>query len=535
MNRKKNPMSKPARSGAGRRDEADHAFRDLPGSSEASGPRDSSCDPTDPAVPRDASRVPADGPPGSTDPAGPAAPGDGRTAGSPPPHGDPPALVPTLIVSPRRAALLAGHDNALDVLVRVQAPAAAEGVTRPPLNLAFVIDRSGSMSGKPLLEAKRCVAHMVQRMGPDDRAAVVVYDDDSRVIVPGRPVDGMAPFLAALAQVHSGGCTDLHGGWAAGAREVSGHVAPGAVSRVVLLSDGNANKGVVDPATIADQCSELLASGVSTSTYGLGVDFNEDLMLRMARAGGGSGYYGESADDLMEPFLQEFALLTALCGRSVTLRFSLPYGASAAVPNDYAPAPDGGFAMPDLAYGGEAWALVRVTIPRLIVDAAGPGGKIDGFEFRVSWADLDGRGHDLPPVAMCLPVLRASAWEAVAEDELVARRAGELEAAELQRLAADAARRRAWDEVDRLLEQARRRAAKNPWIEEVLIVLSALAAQRDDRAFAKEAAYAAHRMSSRLSDSDEGVQFCMAAEAARPAYLRRKSRQGRAAFGDGGK
>jgi Mg-chelatase subunit ChlD len=85
------------------------------------------------------------------------------------------APLPTLVVSPRRSALLAGHDNTLDVLVRVQAsdPPTTTPPRRQPLHLSLVIDRSGSMSGQPLEEARRCAEFVLDGLRAADRIAVV--------------------------------------------------------------------------------------------------------------------------------------------------------------------------------------------------------------------------------------------------------------------------------------------------------------------------------------------------------------------------
>ncbi|MFM8442516.1 MAG: vWA domain-containing protein [Methylococcus sp.] len=197
----------------------------------------------------------------------------------------------TLKLTPRRPALLEGFDNTLDVLLQVQAPAVAPaGHQRSPLNLALVLDRSGSMNGRPLREAVRCARAMIERLRDDDRAALVVYDDQIDTLAPSLTLADKTLFYRALDTIDSGGCTDLHGGWLQGAQEVAAHVRADTLSRVLLLSDGQANAGLTDPDRIASQCAELAAAAVSTSTYGLGRDFNEELMDMMARAGHGSAY-----------------------------------------------------------------------------------------------------------------------------------------------------------------------------------------------------------------------------------------------------
>ena len=97
---------------------------------------------------------------------------------------------PKMIITARRPALLAGHDNELDVLVRIQAPdAPAELPKRNPLHLSLVIDRSGSMSGQPLDEAKRCAEFGLDGLQPTDRLSVVAYDDHVHTLVPTSPLD----------------------------------------------------------------------------------------------------------------------------------------------------------------------------------------------------------------------------------------------------------------------------------------------------------------------------------------------------------
>ena len=117
-----------------------------------------------------------------------------------------------------------------------------------------------------------------------------------------------------------GGSTNLHGGWLLGAEEIAKYKNNKSINRVLLLSDGNANQGVCDPFEIFRQVDKLSETGISTSTYGLGHHFNEELMIGMANNGKGQGYYGETAEDLVDPFEEEFELLANTIATNLKLK-----------------------------------------------------------------------------------------------------------------------------------------------------------------------------------------------------------------------
>jgi Ca-activated chloride channel family protein len=432
---------------------------------------------------------------------------------------------PNVLIAPRRPALLSGFDNTVDLLVRVQAPPAPPvSVERSPLNLAIVLDRSGSMDGPPLHEAKRCAGMIADRLGAKDRAALVIYDHDIDVLVPVTPVADKAAFHTAIASVQSRGWTNLHGGWLKGAELMAGVTRADTVTRILLLSDGQANKGVTDVDVIAKQCAELAGVGVTTSTYGLGRNFNEDLMIRMANAGQGNSYYGETAEDLMDPFAEEFDLLAALCAKQVHLHADWPAAVSMAVLNKFGQNPEGAWRMPDLAYEGESWAVIRLTVPKSLA-GDGDGAPVALGAVAVSYVDLDGKLQKAAPVTVSLQSLSPVAFGAVAEDPLVARRVRELEAANIQDRAQQAARAGNWPEVRRLLREARENAKDNEWLGNVADKLEKLAEEGDQAMFSKEAMYASSKMRSRLAGLAEEAS---PAAPARAAYLRRKSEQGKA-------
>jgi Ca-activated chloride channel homolog len=428
-----------------------------------------------------------------------------------------------LLLQPRRAAVLADVDSTFDVLVRVQAPDRPSGMMTPRsrLHVALVIDRSGSMSGRPLAEARRCAEFVINGLLPTDSASVVDYDTHVRTVVPFSDLANKARFEAAIQGIESGGSTDLHGGWFAGAESLAPHTAADIVSRVILLSDGCANHGLVDQDSIWGQCGELAAAGVTTSTYGLGKNFNEHLMIGMARAGGGNSYYGETAEDLMDPFREELALLTALCARGLVLELQMPDGVHAEVLNGYRGDQESGWRLPDLAFGGEAWALVRLTVPRALAIS---GRLLDLLTVRVRHLDSGGVQQPALEGLLSVPVVSASVLGVLAEDELTVRRAKELDAAVLEDRARRAARARDWTAVDRLVAQVGDLADANPWLHGMWQSLKALAVRRDEDLFAKEAAFNANRKRTRLAGKEEAPGT---ADAEVADYLRRKMSQGK--------
>jgi Ca-activated chloride channel family protein len=264
---------------------------------------------------------------------------------------------------------------------------------------------------------------------------------------------------------------------------------------------------------------------VTTSTYGLGDGFNEDLMVAMARAGGGNHYYGDTAEDLMDPFQQELELLGNLCLHGLRLVATGPDGVELQMVNEL-PAADGGWRLPDLAWGAEAWAVLRLRVPAAALPP--PGEHLAVLRVTVEGRSVDGDAVILERAGLALPVMLASKFDQLAEAELVARRLVELAAADALTRMRAAADRGDWPAVDRLLEQASRQFAGNEWVAAVLAAMTSIAQDRSRERMMKESMYSASRLNSRLSAKDDDANFSVVAESAeRPAYLRRKRSQGK--------
>ncbi len=438
---------------------------------------------------------------------------------------------PTVLLTPLKSALVAGHDQCLPVLVRIQAPDAdpSQVKERPPYHLALVVDRSGSMSGEPLMEAKHCAGYIIDQLKPADRAALVQFDSHVGVLAPAQLVGDRKALHAALASIHEGGTTNLHGGWEAGARQLAEFVREAGLSRVILLSDGNANEGLTDSSEIAAQCGQLADKGVTTSTYGLGRDFNEDLMVAMAKAGQGNHYYGETAKDMFEPFAEEFDLIANLYARQLRLSLGTLEGVQGTLLNDYVVEEHRGFPqvrMPDLAWGAEAWAIVELNVP-----APKDGELTSLLQVEVTAEDLDGKPVAFPPAQLKLLAVSPDTWDVLLPDALVRQRLNELEAARLLEQARAAAMRGNWQAIERMLDEARQRFADNPWVQQVLANMVDLARVQDQARFSKEVMFSTRRMHSRLSAKEEMLSLNQESQV--PSFLRRKSAQGKAQFRKG--
>jgi len=431
-----------------------------------------------------------------------------------------------LTLVPHRSGIDAGADGTMDVLIRIRAPAQPPSLTpSAPRNLALVIDRSGSMSGYPLEEAKRCLAQIVDQLGDRDQVSLVSYDHHAVLLSPLVPAANKDVLKHQIAMIEAGGSTALYDGWKTGAESLATLARSGALARVLLLSDGNANQGPASPDTLAKACASFAAEGITTSTYGLGRGFNEDLMSRMAEAGHGTAYYGETAKDLIDPMQQELDLLSALCARRMRLTFEGLNGAAATLLNRY-PVIDGRHVLPDIAWGSDATAVIRLRVPEAALGMA-LGGALPVLKVDLAYEPMNGTGHRQVSARLELDVLGAGEAAHLAADPEVARRVTELAIAELQFTARRAARHRDWDRVMHLLDEARTLARDNPWAMTAVEVLERLARRRDTEGFSKEAFYRGRRMSSRLSASDEVSGWDEASERLRPSYQRRKPQEGK--------
>ncbi len=228
--------------------------------------------------------------------------------------------------------LLPASGGETTLLVRLIAAPDPNARLAAPLDVAFVLDRSGSMGGDKLALAKEGVALALERLRPTDRVALVIYDDEVEVVQPltdATPV-ALTRLQRALNPLQSGGSTFLSGGWVAGCNELAnapaGDTGRTHIRRVILLTDGQANVGILDPQELAKHASQLRKRGIMTTTVGVGLGFDEGLLFAMAEAGGGNFFYAENAPGLRNFFAQELQEMLRIASTSTTLHLTLPHG-----------------------------------------------------------------------------------------------------------------------------------------------------------------------------------------------------------------
>ena len=202
-------------------------------------------------------------------------------------------------------------------------------VNRSLINVALVLDRSGSMAGAPLEAAKEAAARFASFLSEEDRLSVVVFDEEIQTIF-GPAAGGDPSALEAIARVQPGGSTNLSGGWLKGRKLIEKSLVEG-TNRVVLLTDGQANAGVVDPAKLVGLAKSGASRRVSTTCIGFGANFNEDLLEPMAAAGAGNYWYVESYDQMAAIFQGEIEGLVSLAAQNVEIEIRLTHPRAAGV------------------------------------------------------------------------------------------------------------------------------------------------------------------------------------------------------------
>jgi Ca-activated chloride channel family protein len=248
-----------------------------------------------------------------------------------PPLVEPPPPVPSgydghlsVVARIDQSSILDGDRSDRFVTVEITAEDVPSDVVRRPVDVAVVLDASGSMKEGRLEEAIHATVRLAGSLTPADTLSVVAFSGQARVLLGAESMRSPEMVAATLADLHAHGGTNLYAGLEVGARSLARR--PGATQHLVVLSDGNATEGELRPERFADLASQLASERVSLSTVGLGATYNEDLLASLADLGGGRYDDVALASQIQAVFDETFARSTTVVAQGTRVDLVLPAG-----------------------------------------------------------------------------------------------------------------------------------------------------------------------------------------------------------------
>ncbi len=214
-----------------------------------------------------------------------------------------------------------GARSEVYALLEVSGHLPARQPTSGPLDVALVLDRSGSMAGTKLAAAKRAARRAIARLGPEDHVTLVAYGSSVDVLAErvAATADGKARLDQAVEAIEDFGGTNISEALEAAARILARAPAGAGHRRIVLLSDGEANEGLTSPRALRRLGARWAREGITLSTLGLGAEFNEDLLLALADQSGGHFRYLAGPEDLVRALEAEVRSAQRVVARDLRL------------------------------------------------------------------------------------------------------------------------------------------------------------------------------------------------------------------------
>ncbi len=232
----------------------------------------------------------------------------------------------TLEAAPGFSVLKAGDKQQAWIRVGLKGFHLKREGARAPINVAIVLDRSGSMQGDKIQQAREAAIGALDMLNANDIVSIIAYDSDVNVLVPATKLTDKEQVANIIRAIQPGGNTALFGGVSKGAAEVRKFMDDKHVNRVILLSDGLANVGPSAPGELGDLGASMKKENISVSTLGLGLGYNEDLMVALAGKSGGNHQFIENTSELAGIFRREFDDVLSVVAQSVDVKIDIPEG-----------------------------------------------------------------------------------------------------------------------------------------------------------------------------------------------------------------
>ena len=201
--------------------------------------------------------------------------------------------------------VLAGQENMVHLATRIQAPL-LETENRKPVAFTICLDRSGSMNSEKKFDyALKACEGVVQNLRSNDLFSLVTFDEHMEVVIPLGTLDHRERILSLIRELYTGGMTNLSGGWQIASNELK-KAEPGMLKRMLLLTDGIANRGIIDDRKLITLVGDGMRNdGIRTSCLGFGESYPEDLLSDLATHATGNFYDVDTKDKLPAVFAAE--------------------------------------------------------------------------------------------------------------------------------------------------------------------------------------------------------------------------------------
>jgi Ca-activated chloride channel family protein len=234
----------------------------------------------------------------------------------------------SLRVRADRTAVLAGEDGRVRMELILEAEKRAFRDMSVPTDLLVVLDTSGSMQGDKIEHGIAAIEALIDQLGDGDRFALVTYSYDAQLTVPLAPASWVAKQRSkhVLREIVADGGTNISRGLDVAYETLESARDEARASRVILISDGLANHGDSTEQGLTLRAARFTERERVLSAVGVGADFNEYVMSRLADAGTGNYYYLESSSGLAQIFAKEFSATRDTVARGVAVAFELGRG-----------------------------------------------------------------------------------------------------------------------------------------------------------------------------------------------------------------
>lgn len=440
---------------------------------------------------------------------------------------NPPMSHPKIEILPLKQGFLRAAADVTHVLVRLVSPtkpAEINETPRAPLDLALVIDRSSSMSGRPIEAALESASRIVRGLRPNDRVTVVAFDDRIEVVQSLVEATDREALVARIKSIDARGSTNLFGGWEEGVKQLAPFTRKERIARVILLSDGQANQGLLNEQEIFAQVAKAAGAGITTSTVGLGHGFNESLMTGMANAGEGVANFGQTADDLDEAFEEQFAIISNSFLRQV--KVSVQGGSDVQVRLVGEILEKG--ATRNRKLGTLPWDASLVAVVELKIGSHAKADALAAVNFEA--VTKEGAPVSYGPALIALPEVDLAAFSVLPVDADVAALIDEAIVAEKIEAVEALTRAHKFAEAKQAFEELLKRPGLSGWAKQKIEYLKELL-EEDAIMAAKEMRYGRSRM---MSQTKMAAMACYSMpvmeeqEALKPSYQRRKRADGQA-------